>query len=216
MTTKFQGYYAILDVKGTSVDVPGALAHAGQLLAAGPCCLQLRAKQLPLAMFCQLGHALRPLCGEHRVSLCVNDRLDVALAIGADVIHLGQTDLPLGEVVRVRKAARAEHLGIGISTHNLSEAKAAFAGGADHIGFGPVFPTQTKLDADPATGLLALAGVVAAVPLPVVAIGGINLDNVNDVVRTGASAAAVISAIDNAPDRTMAGKQVARAFAERR
>ena len=213
MTPRMQGYYAILDVKGSSLDVAALCRHAGELLAAKPCCLQIRAKQLSLASFCELGYALRPMCRAHGVPLCVNDRLDVALAVAADIIHLGKNDLPLAEALGVRRAARAESLVVGISTHDLAEAKFAAAGGADYIGFGPVFPTQTKTDADPAVGLFALQEVAGVVEIPVVAIGGITLDNVAAVARAGASAAAVIAAVDGAPDRTRAGRSIARAFA---
>jgi thiamine-phosphate pyrophosphorylase len=212
MAISLQGYYAILDVKGSSWDATATLQHAGELLSAKPCCLQLRAKQLGLADLCKIGHALRALCTHWHVPLCVNDRLDVALAVEADVIHLGQNDLPLAEVLRVRKAACAELLSVGISTHDIEQARAAAVGGADYIGFGPVFPTQTKADADPAVGLVALGEVAAAVRIPVVAIGGITLDNVAEVARAGASAAAVIAAVEGAPDRTLAGRRIALAF----
>ena len=213
MTLRIQGYYAILDVKGSSLDLAAACRHASELLAAHPCCLQLRGKQLGLAAMCELGHALRPLCTKHDVPLCVNDRLDVALAIAADVIHLGQNDLPLVEVLRVRGALHAQSLVVGVSTHDLDQAKSAAAGGADYIGFGPVFPTQTKSDADPVVGLVALHEAAAAVSIPVVAIGGITLDNVAAVARSGASAAAVISAVDTAPNRALAGRRITQAFA---
>jgi thiamine-phosphate pyrophosphorylase len=213
MTLRLQGYYAILDVPGTSLDLPAEIRHARELLAAGPCCLQLRAKQLGLAALCELGHALRPLCTQHGVPLCVNDRLDVALAIDADAIHLGQGDLPLAAAVRVRSTGRARALAIGISTHDLEQAEVAVAGGADHIGFGPVYPTQTKADADSAVGLSALREVAAAIHVPVVAIGGITLDNVAAVAQAGASAAAAIAAVEGAPDRTLAGRRIALAFA---
>jgi thiamine-phosphate pyrophosphorylase len=212
MAISLQGYYAILDVKGSSYDTTTLLHHASDLLAAQPCCLQLRGKQLGLAALCELGHALRTLCSQWHVPLCVNDRLDVALVIAADVVHLGQSDLPLAEVLSARKAARAEHLFVGISTHDLDQAKAAVDGGADYIGFGPVFPTQSKVDADPVVGLARLRAVAVAVKIPVVAIGGITLDNVADVARTGASAAAVIAAVDTAPDPTHAGRCIALPF----
>jgi thiamine-phosphate pyrophosphorylase len=211
---RLQGYYAILDVKGTSVELSAALAHAGDLLAAGPCCLQLRGKSLGPALLCQLGHGLRSLCDRAGVPLCINDRLDVALAVGADAIHLGQGDLPLAEARRVRDATSAGHLVIGISTHDLDEARAAEEGGADYIGFGPVFPTRSKSDANPAAGLAALAVVTAGVRLPVVAIGGVTLENAAQVAAAGAQAAAVIAAVDEAPDRTLAGQRIAAAFGD--
>src|ERR1039457_5754690 len=193
MALRIKGYYAILDVKGSSLDLAAARRHASALLAAKPCCRQLRAKQLGLAGLCALGHAQRGLC--------------------AHAIHLGQGDLPRAEVLRVRSAARAHALAIGISTHDLEQAKAAVAGGADYIGFGPVFRTQTKADADSAVGLAALQEVATVIHVPVVAIGGITLDNVAAVAMVGASAAAAIATVDGAPDRTLAGRRIALAFA---
>lgn len=213
MSRSVQGYYAILDVKGISVDGPAALAHAKRLLAAGPCCFQLRAKQLPTASFCRLAHEVRALCTDAKIPLCINDRMDIALAVAADVIHLGQSDLPLADAVRVRKIAGVPGLAIAISTHDLDEARAAVAGGADHIGFGPIFPTQSKADADPAVGLKALAEMSRHIAIPIVAIGGITLENVGQVAQAGASAGAVIAAVDSAPDPTLAGRRIAAAFA---
>ena len=209
----FQGYYAILDVKGTSVDLPVFLRHADRLLAAAPCCLQLRGKSLGLGTLCELGHALRKLCTKRQIPLCLNDRLDVALAVGADIIHLGQRDLPLAEAMRLRDRLGLRGLAIGISASDLAHAKAAAAAGADYVGLGPIFATQTKADADPAVGLAVLREVARAVQVPVVAIGGITLENVDSVAQAGASAAAAIAAVDLAEDPAVAGKRIARAFA---
>jgi thiamine-phosphate pyrophosphorylase len=208
---RLQGYYAIVDVKGTSVDFGATTAHAARLLAAAPCCLQLRAKQLGLSDFCELGHRLRQLCTEAGVPLCITDRVDVALVVAADAVHLGQGDLPLREAVRLRGLGR-HRFAIGISTHDVEEARAAEAGGADHIGFGPVFATRSKADAGGAIGLERLGAVVQAVRLPVIAIGGIDLANVADVVAAGAAAAAAIAAVDEAEDSTAAGRAIAAAF----
>jgi thiamine-phosphate pyrophosphorylase len=215
MSLSVQGYYAILDVKGTSVDGSATLAHATRLLAAGPCCLQLRAKQLPTGSFCRLAHDVRALCTEAKTLFCVNDRMDIALAVAADIIHLGQSDLPLADAVRVRDALGARGLSVAISTHDLDEARAAVLGGADHIGFGPIFATQSKADADPAVGLKALSEIAGHIRIPIVAIGGITLDNVAEVARAGASAAAVIAAVDSAPDPTAAGRRLGSAFVSR-
>jgi len=212
MLLALQGYYAILDVLGTSVELAEVVRRAGELLAAGPCCLQLRGKQLPPATLCQLGHELRVLAHRKRVPLCINDRLDVALAVRADAVHLGQDDLPLAEALAVRAAARASRLAIGVSTHNLVQARAAAKAGADYIGFGPMFPTSSKMDAVATVGLAALRKVAMAVKVPVVAIGGITLHTVSAVASAGASAAAVIAAVDQAPDRTLAGRRIAAAF----
>ena len=207
-----QGYYAILDVKGTSAHPAAIMSHADKLLAADPCCLQLRAKQLGSAALCELGRALRSRCTAKQILLCVNDRFDIALAVDADVVHLGQSDLPLGEVLKLRTRLALGRLQVGISTHDLAQARAAEAAGADYIGFGPIFSTQTKTDADPAVGLAELQQVAHTVRIPVVAIGGITLDNVQAVAKAGASAAAAIAAVDTAADPTWAGRQIARAF----
>jgi thiamine-phosphate pyrophosphorylase len=211
MAFSLQGYYAILDVKGSSVEFPAVVAHATRLLDAGPCCLQLRGKDLGPAALCGLGHALRPLCERSAVPLCINDRLDVALAVGAQAVHLGQGDLPVAQAVRACKAA-SRRLAIGVSIHDLAEARAADTDGADYLGFGPVFPTKSKADARLTAGLAALAEVAAAVRLPIVAIGGIGLDSVVAVAAAGASAAAAIAAVDEAPDPTVAGRTLAAAF----
>jgi thiamine-phosphate pyrophosphorylase len=102
---------------------------------------------------------------------------------------------------------------IGFSTHNRAQAAAAAAGGADYIGFGPVFGTSTKLDPDPTVGLAALAEVCRSLAIPVVGIGGIEVATAAQVAAAGARAAAVISAVERAADPTTAGRAVAAAFA---
>jgi thiamine-phosphate pyrophosphorylase len=212
-----RGYYAILDATAELLtDDGGALeARANKLLAAAPACLQLRAKSASARAIEVGARRLLPLCRAARVPFCVNDRLDVALAVGADVVHLGQDDLPLADAQRVRALAGRPELLIGFSTHNLAQARATAAAGADYIGFGPVFGTRSKLNPDPTVGLEALAEACRAVAVPVVAIGGVTLDAVPAVARAGAAAAAIISAIDTAPDPTAAGRAVAAAFAAR-
>jgi thiamine-phosphate pyrophosphorylase len=212
MLLSMQGYYAIVDVTPAALGDTAALARQTRaLLAAGPCCLQLRAKGADAAGLRDAARAIGPLCNAAGVPFCVNDRLDVALAVDADVIHLGQDDLPLAEA-RAVLAATGRRLVVGISTHNLAQARAATAAGADYIGFGPVFGTASKLNPDPVVGLETLAAVCREVSIPVVAIGGIKLDQVADVAATGASAAAVISAVKAAPDPAAAARQVAAAF----
>jgi thiamine-phosphate pyrophosphorylase len=210
------GYYAIVDAKPESLSDLSLLealeARARKLLAAGPCCLQLRAKGADAAAMVAASLRLRELCRAARVPFCVNDRLDVALAVEADVVHLGQDDLPLADARRVRALAKAERMVIGFSTHNRAQALAAAEGGADYIGFGPVFATGSKANPDPVVGVGALAEVCRLVSIPVVAIGGIGLDAVPAVARAGASAAAVIGAVDAAPDPEAAGRAVAQAF----
>jgi thiamine-phosphate pyrophosphorylase len=201
------GYYAILDIPDTQVSAD-LEARAAQLLAAQPCCLQLRAKHLGAAALCEAAGRVLPLCRAAGVPFCVNDRVDVALAVGADFVHVGQDDLPLAQVRRVAGA----RLKVGVSTHNPAQAREAVEGGADYIGFGPVFGTRSKANPDPVVGLEALRAVADAAAVPVVAIGGIDLEKVAAVAATGASAAAVIAAIELAADRTAAGRRVAAAF----
>ena len=209
-----RGYYAILDATPELCGDGHALeARAAKLLPTWSCCLQLRAKAATARALEAAARVLLPLCRAAGVPFCVNDRLDVALAVGADVVHLGQDDLPLADAQRVRAAAGRPDLLIGFSTHNPAQALAAAGAGADYIGFGPVFGTRSKANPDPTVGLAALAAVCRAVSVPVVAIGGITLDAVPSVARAGASAAALIAAIDAAPDPSAAGRAVAAAFA---
>src|SRR5262249_42924870 len=133
---------------------------------------------------------------------------ELALELGADGVHLGQNDLPLARA----RAIVGPKLAIGVSTHNLAQARAAAAGGADLIGFGPVFATTSKPDADAVVGTAALREVCVALNLPVVAIGGIDADNVASVVASGARMAASISAICAAADPRVATRDLARNF----
>lgn len=126
----------------------------------------------------------------------VNDRVDIALASQADGVHLGQEDLPLGVA---RKLIGREKI-IGISTHDLSQAEEAERGGADYIGFGPIFGTTTKNTGYSPRGLAMLREIRKAVKIPIVAIGGITENNVTQVWEAGADAAAMISALMGAED----------------
>ena len=216
-----RGYYAILDVRASGLALGASTLEserqrAEELLSARPCCLQLRAKQLPAGDLLALARALVESCRRAGIPFCVNDRLDVALMVGADAVHVGQEDLPLDDVravlASVAAARQGRPLWIGVSTHDLGQARAAEAGGADYIGFGPVFPTASKLRPDPVVGLDGLAQVTRQVALPVVAIGGITRASLSQVIAAGASAAAVIGDIDTASHRLAAAREVAAAF----
>jgi thiamine-phosphate pyrophosphorylase len=208
-----RGFYAILDLTPALTEDEGRVAElAEQLLAAHPCCLQLRAKAAGGRSLAAWGRRLLPLCRAAGVPFCVNDRLDVALAVGAEVAHLGQDDLPLGDARRVCLQVGRGDLVLGVSTHHLAQAVAAAEAGADYLGFGPIFGTGSKANPDPTVGLEALAEVCRAVSVPVVAIGGITLETVGLVAQAGASAAAVIAAIASAPDVTAAGRRISAAF----
>ncbi len=133
---------------------------------------------------------LRKITRDFNTMLIINDHADIALAADADGVHLGQDDLPLKEA---RKIMGRDKI-IGISTHSLDEAIDAGRSGADYIGFGPIFHTITK-DAGSPKGISLLGEIKNKVHIPVVAIGGINLENVRSVFETGADAIAVSSAI---------------------
>jgi thiamine-phosphate pyrophosphorylase len=159
----------------------------------------------------RLARALVPLCRRAGVPLALNDRVDLAALSGADLADVGQTDLPLADA-RAVLARLGRPLPVGVSTHNLAQAMAAAAAGADYIGFGPVFATGSKTAPDPVVGLAALQAVCQAVSVPVVAIGGITRSRIAAVVEAGAAAAAVIGDIDTSSDRTAAGLSIGAAF----
>jgi len=172
--------------------------------------VQLREKGTDLQTRYELGRELRELTTEAGVDLLVNDRVDLAHAIGADGVHLGQSDLPV--------SAAREILGpeatIGASVSTVSEARLAAITGADYLGVGAVYGTDSKPDAESADdplGLDQLAKIVDAVRIPVVAIGGITADNAAAAIEAGASSVAVISAITGADDPTAATRELRNA-----
>jgi thiamine-phosphate pyrophosphorylase len=198
--------YVIVDNLG----LPGR-SHAtlaAQVLAAGATLLQLRAKGVPTATFVDLARTVKRLTDEAGATLIVNDRTDVAKLVDAAGVHLGQEDLP--------PAAAREMLGpdkvIGVSTHNLEQARAAAAAGAaDYLAFGPVFPTTSKVKPDPVQGLDELQRLRAEVRRPIVAIGGITAATMADVLAAGADAVAMIGEIVRAPDVGAHVRQLLRA-----
>jgi len=186
------GLYAILDLDvlaGRDV-----ASFAERVLAAGSlAALQLRAKSAGAREALAAARALAPLCARAGVPFYVNDRPDLALLAGATGVHVGGDDLPVADVRRFAPA-----LGTGRSTHRPDELDAGLATGADYVAFGPVFATSTKRDASPVTGLAALAEAARRCRergVPLVAIGGVTLDNAARVRDAGATAAAVISAL---------------------
>jgi thiamine-phosphate diphosphorylase len=159
--------------------------------AGGVTMIQLREKGINAGEFFTLAQELRYLTWRLGTPLIINDRLDIALAVRADGVHLGQDDLPLKEARRIAGAGFI----IGVSAHNPQEALAAERDGADYLGSGAVFPTGTKADISGVIGVEGLAAVCAAVKIPVIGIGGIGPHNAAEVIKAGAAGAAVISAI---------------------
>lgn len=191
------GLYAIVDIDALSRAGRDPLAFARAVLSHGPiAALQLRAKPLGSREMLALARAIAPLCRAAQTPFYVNDRADVAALAGADGAHLGTADLPLPDARRVFPGLR-----FGASSHTDDEVAAALADGPDYLAFGPVFGTRSKSDAAPTVGLDALRAVVARTSLPVVAIGGITLDNAPAVRAAGARAGAVIAALVVDEDR---------------
>ena len=199
------GFYAICDLPATA-DAAAAGDLAGRLLRGGARALQLRLKHAAAGVLLECARAVAPLCRAAGVPFIVNDRLDVALLCGADGVHLGQEDLPLAVARRL-----APGLLVGVSTHELDQARAAAAAGADYLGFGPVFATATKERADPVVGLGGLRAACAAVAVPVVAIGGLSAATAGAAIAAGAAAVAVIGAVVGAADVEAAAREVATA-----
>ena len=185
--------YAILDPEQTQ----GRAAEdtLRQLLAGGAAIVQLRVKTMAPRNFLEHARFAPPETHAYGCKLIVNDRVDVALACDADGVHLGQDDLPL--------AAGRKLVGqkiVGVSKHDIEQARDAERKGADYIGFGPMFGTTTKNTGYAARGVEMLGKIRAAVKLPIVAIGGINEQNVTQVWQAGADSAAIISDILGADD----------------
>lgn len=166
-----------------------------QAVEGGVTLVQLREKELSTRDFVRLAIGLRNLLHECRIPLIINDRLDVALACGAAGVHLGQDDMDCGIV----RAIAGRRLLIGVSVSGVDEAVRAEAQGADYLSVSPVFDTPTKTDAPAAVGLDGVRAIRKAVKLPLVAIGGINVENAAEVVRAGADGLAVVSAIMASP-----------------
>lgn len=161
-----------------------------EAIAGGASVIQLREKDLSTREFLEEALLLRECTKRHGVLFIVNDRVDIALASGADGVHLGPEDMPLVHARRI-----APHLIIGYSCDTKEEAQAAERLGADYLGVGTVFPTTTKRDAGPPIGLERLREIVSSVRIPVVAIGGITPENVESVLAAGVDGVAVVSAI---------------------
>lgn len=164
-------------------------------LRGGVTCVQLREKKLHEAAFLQEARDICALCRRYGIPFIVNDNVDVAIACGADGIHVGQEDLSAGEV---RRRVGGDMI-LGVSVHTVEEARQAVRDGADYLGLGAVFPTSTKDDVDqmPAETLRAIC---EAVDVPIVAIGGINRGNLLQLSGSGVDGVALVSAIFGAED----------------
>ena len=178
----------------TDTDLQTCFSHielAELAIAGGADTIQFRQKTGETIQMIRIAEQIQALCKKAGVSFIINDRVDVAIASHADGVHLGQDDFP----IPLARKLLGEGAIIGGSAGNIEEARKCFLEGADYIGFGPVYPTSSKEDAGPASGLDLLRQVVEKIPLPIIAIGGINKDNTLLVRETGAYGIAAISAI---------------------
>lgn len=205
MPVEWKGLYAIVDPAACRGRPAEEVADA--ILAGGCGVLQLRHKGPGRDReLVGVARRLASRCRRAGAPFVINDRPDLARIVDADGLHLGQGDLTVGDARRV-----VGSMAVGVSTHDEAQARAAVESGADLIGFGPVFETRTKADPEPVVGLELLSAVCRAVPVPVVAIGGIDLEGAALAARAGARLVAAISALCAADDPGAAARAIHRA-----
>ena len=173
-------------------------------VAGGVTCVQLREKHCSTRKFITEALSIKKFLKQNNIPLIINDRIDVAQAMGADGVHLGQTDMPL----KMAKAIVKDTMIIGISAESLEDAIRAEKDGADYIGIRPIFATPTKTDTALPLGLKGLKQISEVVKLPKVAIGGLNQKNAGEVILNGADGIAVVSAIVSADDPRKAAEKM--------
>jgi len=160
-------------------------------IAGGADTIQYRQKNGSTREMIETARNMKQVCSDAGVTFIVNDRLDVAIAAEADGVHLGQDDFP----IPMARGLLGEGRIIGGSAATLDEVRKCLSEGADYVGFGPVYPTSSKDDAGPVSGIDILKQVVEIIPLPIIAIGGVGAENIPDLMRAGAHGIAVISAV---------------------
>lgn len=186
-----RGYYFITD---SGLSISGNLSDVKQSLKANISVVQFRNKNASTRDLYEEALVIRRICD--KTIFLINDNVDIALAVGADGVHLGNSDLPY----RIARQLLGKDKIIGLTVHSLDDALAAQEMGADYIGAAPIFPTTTKTDAGESLGIEGLKEICERVSIPVVAIGGINLSNAQSVIDAGADAICAISAVVTKPD----------------
>lgn len=202
MSTELGRLHVVSDAR----DGRDALGVVAAAVAAGAPVVQVRAKDCTDRVLYDFARRVVELCTPTGVTCIVNDRADVALAVGAAGTHLGAEDLP---IAAVRRFAGSGHL-IGGTARDPERAAALVAEGADYLGVGPAYRTATKAGLPPALGLAAVGAVAGAVDVPVIAIGGVTAGRVPDLLAAGAHGVAVVTAISDAPDPAGATRTLLR------
>lgn len=173
--------------------------------------IQIREKDASTREFFEVAKEIQEITSKYNIPLIINDRVDIALTIDADGVHLGQNDMP---IALARKILGPDKI-IGISAGNLKEAMEAQNNGADYVGLGPVFYTGTKKDADDPIGLHRLKDIVQNITIPSVAIGGINKENTTSILEAGVDGISVISAILGSENIEKASEELSRIIKNR-
>ncbi len=200
-----RGYYFITD---SGLSLAGNISDVKSAVSAGADIVQYREKTKETGALYEEAFLLSEICRGTAVKFIVNDRIDIALAVNADGVHLGQDDMPYGPARRILGPDKI----IGITVHNIEEAVSAESEGADYLGVSPVFSTLTKKDAGIPGGLELLAAIKKVCRIPVIAIGGIGLANACDVIAAGADMICAISAVITMPDVAEEIKKFQRLF----
>lgn len=205
---RLSGLYVIIDTE--KLGQKDEVDAASQVILGGASIIQLRDKRYDKNKLFTIAQKIKDLCYKSGSLFIVNDYLDIALAVNADGLHIGQEDLPLPVVRRLLPIDKL----VGVSTHTLAEAQRAEIEGADYIALGSIFPSQTKKDAK-VVGLECLRQVRQEISIPIVAIGGIDKENIAEVITAGANAIAVISAVITKGDIEAATRQLVNAIEEK-
>lgn len=174
----------------------------GEAIEGGVTFIQIREKDISTRAFYKIAADVKEVTDYYKVPLVINDRIDIAQAIDADGVHLGQSDMP----IQIARKILGKNKIIGISVENVNEAKEAEGNGADYVGVGTVFYTGTKKDINKPIGLEGLTEVCGSIKIPKVAIGGINKNNFKEILKAGVDGAAIISAILGEKDIKEASK----------
>lgn len=175
-----------------------------EAIKGGVTIVQIREKDASTREFYNIAKEVKEVTDKYNIPLIINDRLDIALAVDAAGVHLGQSDMS----IEVARKILGEEKIIGISAGNLEEALEAEKSGADYLGIGAIFYTGTKKDIDEPIGLEGLKEIINKIKIPSVAIGGINKDNTEDVIKTGVNGISVISAILGYEDTKKASEEL--------